>query len=426
MIQPSSSVQVRTPVPFTVAASSGAAPLLYSWDFGDGSAPTPLSKNATATHAYAAPGRYSVVLTVRNTFGRSSCALVQIIHNPLTALPAVSSSPIIHNGGRVFTVNPDNDTVAAIDEHSLTKAWEAVVGDNPRTLAEAPNSDIWVVNQDEATVSMLSASTGRLLGSIQLPFASRPYGIAFSPDGRAAYVTLQGTGRLLQLDPTGRIVGNIDMGPKPRGIAISGDARRILVTSFMSLVNQGEVREVDATTFRVVRVFGLAFDLGPDTEASGRGVPNYLSAIRMSPDGRRALIPSKKDNAAHGQFRDGQAFTFESLVRTIVSQLDLVNNTEDLSTRIDLNDRDMAQSVIFSPVGDIFFMATQGTNKVEIYDAYTSRLLGAMNTGLAPQGMVFNRNASKLYVQNFMSRTVSVFDTTEVVNAINNSAPFIG
>jgi PKD repeat protein len=111
---PAAPAEVETTIPFTADTVSGSAPLTYTWSFGDGSTPTPLSSSATAPHTYGAPGRYSVILTIRNTLGSSSCATVQIIHNPLTAVPAVSSSPIIHNGIRVFTVNPDSHTVTAI------------------------------------------------------------------------------------------------------------------------------------------------------------------------------------------------------------------------------------------------------------------------------------------------------------------------
>jgi DNA-binding beta-propeller fold protein YncE len=249
------------------------------------------------------------------------------------------------------------------------------VGDHPQTLAEAPGGDIWVVNQGDATISILRASDGRSLDTVPLPFASRPYAIAFSPDGRAAYVTLQETGRLLQLDLSGRVLGNLAIGQQPRGIAISGDSERILVTRFLSPAGHGEVSEVNAATFRVVRRFDLAFDPGPDTEMSGRGVPNYLSAVTITPDGRRAYVPSKKDNLARGLFRDGQELTFESLVRTIVSQIDLENNTEDIAARLDLDDRNLARAILFSPVGDIFLVATLGSNKVEVYDAQNRTLL---------------------------------------------------
>ncbi len=422
---PGAPAQVDATVSFAASTATGSAPLTYTWDFGDGSPPTSPSSTTTTQHAYGAPGRYSVTLTARNAVGSSKCATVQIIHNPLTAVPAVSASPIIHNGTYAITVNPDSHTVTAIHESNLSKAWEVGVGNTPRTLAAAPNGNIWVVNQGDATLSVLNPGTGALLQTIALPAASRPYALAFSPDGSAAYVTLQGTGRLLKLDLSGRIVGDLAIGPKPRGLAISGDARRLLVTRFISPTGQGEVREVELATLRVLRTISLAFDPGPDTEASGLGVPNYLSSIRISPDGLSALVPSKKDNIARGLFRNGQALTFESTVRTIVSQLDLSSNSEDLRGRIDLNDRDMAQWVLFSPVGDVFFVSAQGSNKVQIYDAVTTALLGEMSTGLAPQGMALNRDASKLYVQNFLSRTVSVFQTTDIIKGMNNTAPLL-
>jgi cytochrome c peroxidase len=67
-------------------------------------------------------------------------------------------------------------------------------------------------------------------------------------------------------------------------------------------------------------------------------------------------------------------------------------------------------------------VATQGTNTVEVYDANDQTLLGMMHTGLAPQGMVFNSDASQLYVHNWLSRTISIFDTRDFIQAINNAA----
>ncbi|MGE3539856.1 MAG: Ig-like domain-containing protein, partial [Candidatus Tectimicrobiota bacterium] len=141
-LEPHAPAEVDAPVAFTAHTSTGSAPLSYTWDFGDGSTPTAPSSNTTAQHAYGAPGRYSVTLMVRNAVGHSRCATVQIIHNPLTAAPAVSASPIIHTGTHAITVNPDNHTVTALNESDLRKAWEVGVGHTPRTLAAAPNGTI--------------------------------------------------------------------------------------------------------------------------------------------------------------------------------------------------------------------------------------------------------------------------------------------
>ena len=73
-----------------------------------------------------------------------------------------------------------------------------------------------MVNQDTATISVLSGTTGANVATLAVPPRSRPYGIAFAPDGSAAYVTLQGTGKLLKLSPTTRqTVAELALGATP-------------------------------------------------------------------------------------------------------------------------------------------------------------------------------------------------------------------
>jgi|GEM_PF-6576488 len=82
----------------------------------------------------------------------------------------------------------------------FSKQWEAAVGKNPRMLAQpTAHGDVWVVNQDDATINILNSGTGSLVTTISLPYASRPYGIAFNPGGDTAYVTLEATGRLVKI-----------------------------------------------------------------------------------------------------------------------------------------------------------------------------------------------------------------------------------
>jgi DNA-binding beta-propeller fold protein YncE len=321
--------------------------------------------------------------------------------------------------------------------------WEAPVGDDPRALAVAPNGDIWVASRGDATIHVLDAASGTQQDTIALPHGSEPEGIAFAPDGSAAYVTLDATGQLLRLDPAGAITGTLAVGPRPRGIAIAGDSSRLHVTRFVSdparltdpgnpatlVLPEGEVREVDLVSFSVVRTVTLHFDAGPDTEASGRGVPNYLGSIHVSPDGLRALVPSKKDNVARGVFLDGEPLTFESRVRTILSEIDLVANAENAAARIDFNDRDMAQSALFSPLGDLVFVGLQGTNLVEVRDANQPTLvLAAVTTGRAPQGLALDVDGlgrTLLYVHDFLSRSVSIFDASALVDGSGNGLPLV-
>ncbi|HEU4328814.1 MAG TPA: CHRD domain-containing protein, partial [Roseiflexaceae bacterium] len=412
-------------VGFSISSSGGAAPLSFSWDFGDGTPPTAFSSSSTASHAFAAAGHYAVKVTVRNSAGESSSSYTQTVHHPATTgKPSASSSIIIDNArNRIWAVNSDTNSVTAINGADNTRLFERVVGKDPRTLAQAPDGSIWVVNLDDATISVLDRDTGSTLQTIALPPGSQPYGLAFSPNGSAAFVATQGSGQLLRLNPATRaLAGSLALGGSLRGIAVSHDSARVLVTRFISPADQGEVIEVGAASFAVVRTIALAHDPGPDGNINGRGVPNYLSSITISPDGRQARVPSKKDNTSRGSYRDGLPLNFESTVRTIVSTIDLAANAEVLAERVDLNDRDMADAVVFSPLGDYIFVATQGTNTVEVFDAYNNRLMtGITNVGRAPQGLALSADGSRLYVQNFLSRNVTVYDVSGIVSSTSNT-----
>ena len=422
-INPRSAALDGSTVNFAPSSVTGTG-LTYSWAFGDGSS-TAFSSGSSASRVYAGPGHYAAVLTVKSGTQSGTCSANQTIYTAPTATAPRATSTMAFDAtrNRVWVVNSDADTVTAINTADNTRRFEQPVGKNPQTLAQAPDGRIWVTNFDAASISILNPDTGALAQTITLPPGSRPYGVVFSPLNTAAYVTLQGSGNLLRLHPaTGALEATLSIGPTARGIAVMGDASRIFVTRFISPVDRGEVVEVNPSAFIVSRRIALATDPGPDTEGSGRGVPNYLNSVAIQPDGRRAWVPSKKDNTLRGLFRDGKPLTFESTVRTIVSQIDLGTGTEVLANRIDLNDRDTANVVVFSPLGDYAFVSTQGTNQIEVIDAYNRRIAtGLINLGRAPRGMLITPSG-RLYVNGFMSRTVSVFDVSGILASTTNTS----
>ena len=361
---------------------------------------------------------------------------IQIVHRPLAATQPARSGTVIVTAdqARAWTVNPDAGTVTAVDTISLNKEFERNVGLTPRTLAQAPDGTIWVVNEGSHDISVLDSSNGAVIATIDLPYASMPYGIAFAPDGTAAYVTLQALGQLLRIDPATRTtVHSVTIGPDSggivpqlRGIAITSDSRRILATRFVSSGQGGEIYDlaVEGRSLRRVGTLALANDPGPDTPESGRGITNYLSSVVISPDGVHARAPWKKDNIERGLVRDGRALTHDNTVRTGVSQVDLSTSREDLAARVDLDDHDMAFAVAFSPLGDLLFAAIQGSNVVNVIDAHSGASIAGMPTGLAPQGLTLD-DQGRLYVQNFMGRSLSGFDVRALLAGTETSATLL-
>ncbi len=427
-IAATNATEVNQPVNFSASATNGSGNETYSWDFGDGTDPTEPGLSSTASHVYGAAGNYTVFLEVVDGSAVGSCVTTHTVYVPALEDVATASSSIIlgRAGDKIWNVNPDNDKVSAIRATgNYEKVSETAVGKHPTTLAQAADGTIWVVNQDDATINILNAGNGSNMGTIDLPYASRPFGIAFSPDGSAAYVTLEATGRLLRIDPNSRtITGDVNVGPTPHGLAVSSDSSRIFVTRFISPENYGSVVEVSANNLMVTRMIQLGIDPGPDTENSGRGVPNALGNPGISPDGSRLWVPSKKDNTVRGQQLDGKAHTFESTVRSMVAQIDLTTNSERFDGRIDLDNRDRPLAVGFSPLGNYVFVVHQGSNVVDIIDAETGGVVGVLkDAGRAPQGIAFNKDGTRAFVHSFLSRSVSVYELTDLLNNAPQNTP---
>ncbi len=408
----------------TVTFSANAAPIStggvveYSWDFGDGSTTTPFSQSSTALHAYSQPGHWNVIVTVRENNIITTKSIIQTVHNPVTSSTPTTVSTIVASDSMVVAVNEDANTVTAIQKSApFSKIWESGVGKQPRSLAIAPNGEIWVVNQQSDDISILDPN-GNLLTSVQLPRGSQAFGIVFAPDGCCALVSLQGTGALLKIDPASRLqTGMIQVGMSARGIAVDSQSQIAYVTRFISPQTHAEVISVDIASMLVNNVIQLQKDVTTiDGSDRSRGIPNYLNSITISPDGLKAWIASNKANVERGVFNDNNpvnALTFETTIRAIASQIDLGMQAEIPSMQMDIDNRAQPKAIIFSDVGDYVYIALEGQNSIEIRDAYNNQRVSEVSqTGLAPRGLVKSNN--HLFVHNFLSRTISIFDVTQV------------
>jgi DNA-binding beta-propeller fold protein YncE/cytochrome c peroxidase len=403
-----------------LAADSAGGPLTYGWNFGDGSEPPLAGTTNSVSHRYTVGGRYPVTVRIKNTLGAVTGSMVISIHTHPTLVHPASASSIILDAfrGRVWCVNSDQGTVSSLDGTNLTLLSETVTGGSPQTLAQAPNGNIWVTNQTGSTLSVLSPDNGNLLGNISLPYGSAPQGIVFNPKDGNGYVTLEGSGKLIRLNPETRMItGELVLGPTPRGMAVTEDGKRIFVTRFISPVDHGEVWEVDALAFTRTRTIILALDESPDSETSGSGVLNYIASVVISPDGKEALVPCSKANTGRGPVRNGLALTSENSVRTVVAHIDLLTSKEDPLQRNDFDNGSLATASVFSPLGDLFFTALQGSNAVHALDPFNhgSVLERNKDVGAAPRGLALDGNLKRLFVHNFLDRAVAVFDVSSLL-----------
>jgi hypothetical protein len=152
-----------------------------------------------------------------------------------------------------------------------------------------------------------------------------------------------------------------------------------------------------------------------DAENQGRGIPNYLGAAAISPDGRSAWVPSKQDNIKRGALRDGKALDFQNTVRAISSRIDLAGNVEDYAKRIDHDNASVASAFAFDRLGVYAFVALETSRQVAVIDVNRGYQIFRFGVGRAPQGLALSADGNRLYVNNFLDRTVSVFDLTKLL-----------
>jgi YVTN family beta-propeller protein len=415
------------------AAANGTDPQ-YKWDFGDGTPETAWSSSPTATHTYTQPGLYNVTVTARDMRGiELRQTVLQAIHLPLAAgRPAASANIAFEQpttgGARVWVVNQDNDSVSVFDATTGARLAEIGVGTAPRTLAVAPTGMVWVTNKLSATISVIDPATLAVSRTLNLARGSQPFGVAVSAAGQA-FVVLEAGGQLLRFDTsTYAQTGALAIGARARHVGIAADGGTAYVTRFITppLAGEstaapqpqsggGEVLAIDTAAMSLLRTTTLAHGDKPDAENQGRGLPNYLGAAVVSPDGSTAWVPSKQDNVLRGTLRDGLPLNFQNTVRAISSRIDLTTGVEDLASRIDHDNASLASAAAFDPLGIYLFVALETSREVAVVDAHGRRELFRFAVGLAPQGLALSADGRTLAVNNFMARTVGLYDLTALV-----------
>ncbi|MEQ1751150.1 MAG: Ig-like domain-containing protein, partial [Prosthecobacter sp.] len=292
-------------------------------------------------------------------------------------------------------------------------------------------------NIETSSISILNGTTYAVAATVSLPRGSRPFGITFDPAGSAAYVALEGSGQLLKLNPsTGAQISSAIVGQHARHVSVNADGSRVYVSRFVTppvpgenlaapntTGRGGEVVVVTGSTMAVERTIILQHSEKPDSPTSARGLPNYLGATAISPDGLSAWVPSKQDNIMRGTLRNSTGLNHDQTLRAISSRINLATQLEDYTSRIDFDNAGMPSAAIFDPWGGYLFVALESSRSVAVVDASNKEVVGRFDVGRAPQGLALSPDGRTLFVHNFMDRTVSVHDVSSYIAGGNATPP---
>jgi DNA-binding beta-propeller fold protein YncE len=413
--------------------------LQYRWSFGDGTPETEWSSDPDAGHTYVAPGRYNVVVTVRDaaTLEERSLVVTQIVYDAAID-PAdevqrrLSSSSVAFHPTRdeIWNVNPDNGSATVIQASTLSVLAEIPVGADPRALAVAPDGKVWAVCKEDSQIHVIDPATQSVEAVVDLGAGLSPHGLVFAPSGAVAYLALEDGARVLEIDAATRaVLRSADVGETPRHLAVSRDGSTLYVSRFLSplvpgedtilpdpTLGGGEVVALDTGDFASQTVILVHHSDDAETENTGPGLPNYLGPLAQSPDGAVAYVPSKQDNILDGMARPGPFLDFDHSVRAISSRIDLAGGTESTVERIDHDNASYASHAVFGPYGIHLFTALEGNRQVAISDTLVDSEVARFDVGRAPQGLALSADGRRLAVHNFMDRSVEVIDVSGVVD----------
>lgn len=395
-------------VTFELAAPDGAVSMTIR--FGDGRTETLPATTDEIEHVYDEPGRYRPSITAEDALGRTRVAeRLLTVTWPVVHQPRHASSIVMRVDDSIAVVEPDADTltILALDADQLSVVRHVATCDRPRTVAALDSAFAVACSADDRVCVYPDAGAP---ACVDMPWGSRPHGIVASD--RVLYVTLQGSGELAIIDvdePTA--FRRVPAVPDARGAALMPDGS-VVVTRWRSEDERASFVRVDPTTGeRTPGELAFVDRLASDTETGG--VPSYLDAFVVSPDGRTAVLPSTLANHGQGLYLNGEELSHETTVRAVVSTVALPELSERPERRLQFDDRGLASAAAFSSRGDYLFVAHRGARAVDRIDALSGSSSGTLlDVGYAPSGLALVDDRW-LLVHASLSREVRVYDVSD-------------
>lgn len=396
----------------------------YRFDFGDGSPKSAWNGTGVASHSYAAAGHYRATVQARDPDGAvSTVSRVVTVVPPLPAGPAPGASSGMvcdDDAGRVWAVQSDHGRVSVLDSDTRALELEIAVCSDPRGLARTATGEIWVTCRGDDRLRVVSPA-GVPVADIALPWGSAPAGVVTSPDGAAVFVALEGRREIRRFAAaTRQQTGATALTAGPRALAMTADGGRLLATRFLSTRDRGEVWEIAPGSMALVRTIPLrklGGEAHRDSTAEGRGTPNQLAAIVVSPDGQSAWVAGTKPNVERGPLY-GPDLDSDNTVRAVLVQIDL--GTNSVVRSIDLDNSDSPVALAFSPLGDYLFVALQGDDELVVLDSFElestaglGSLVTRLTTGSAPRGICFDAVSQQAFALNFLGRSATAYDLAD-------------
>lgn len=180
-----------------------------SIDVGDMPAEVTFSKDGTM--AFVANGMSDSV-SVISVATKKVMKTIPVGKDPVGPWPGLD--------GIMYTDCEEGKSVSAIDPASMSVVRTYNLGFTPGMVGTPPGAsgELWVTDEDAGKVVFNMTTQDKKMGELAL--GAGAHGIAFSPDGKTAYITNQGAGTVSVVDVASHTqIKSFAVGVKPNGVA---------------------------------------------------------------------------------------------------------------------------------------------------------------------------------------------------------------
>jgi YVTN family beta-propeller protein len=254
------------------------------------------------------------------------------------------------------------------------------VGATPGFVVAAPNGrQLYIASRTAGVVTVVDTAVNQVTATIPID-AGPPQFIAFSPDGRRAYVSVWNEERTIAavsvLDTTtNSVVETIPVETRPFLSAVSPDGKWIYVPNH----DTNNVSVIDTATDELV----TNFDVAPN--------PHWVA---FTPDGSKVYTANHDSN--------------------VVSAIDPSTNTVVATIPVPTS----PHSIAVHPTRPVLIVATYDADSASVIDTDTNAVLATIPVGKFPQHAAWSADGRFAYITNNEDNTVSVINAdTFVVTA---------
>jgi YVTN family beta-propeller protein len=336
---------------------------------------------------------------------------IKVVAPVSTRSSAIKVTP---DGSEVWVVNPDHGSVAVLSTATNTLLAEVAVGANPWTVELHPwNGEAWVASMDDDRIDVVDVASRTVIDSIDLGYQT--FGVAFNPQGTLALVTATGSDQVFAVDVATRSpIATLAVYRRPRGIVWRDDGGRAWVSHLLMPEFIGRLTRVFPSTWTKDEIF-----INQVFNQNLGGYPSTIQNIAIAPAPGDTLLwlPNNMIHTSNGQLF-GNPLTATNMFHACIRPInlnsstapDMVANTYYLSE----SGTDVGGPIAVDFKNGRAYVANLHSDNVTVLTSniLTASELAVVPAGSAPIGVVAHPTLNRVYVANWLGRSVTVINTT--------------